>query len=565
MINKIIQLSKILIMDYYQKLDIYDKKTKKINFRKSFTWLLIITTILITFLSYKIISFLMDRGIALIFFKIYFPIVATVFMTQTILVCCNIFFFSKDFQNILYMPIKPIEILIAKFNTILSIIYILEGMLLINPLLIYGILASKIISYYVIIFFILIIFPIFFILIISTIMLFAIQLARLIKNKDVFQVLISMCVTFIIIYSEIYAYKLVFNSNIMNVQITENEEIHAVIMNTDELNFKLKKFDSYFIVINPIINMIETVNIKNVLIEGTKIILINILMFAIFLFLGKLVYFKNLLKNITYVNRKKIVKKNRKIKYREGKIKDSYVKNEFFKIMKNPTFFLQCIVQYIVIIIISLLLINMFMPIIIKIFIEQDAITKLGKNNFIFQCMCIILEILQILFSFNAMSITIVSREGKDAIIMKYIPVSLFKQFIWKNIPQVLINIIPIIGLAVVVNNNTNIRMIYYIIGIILAMILNIVNCILMSIVDLKNPNLNWTTETSIFKNNKNRIYQYLETFVIILMLLYLTKILKNINIFISLTLLMLIIINALIIIIVYIKKNINKLFSKIY
>ena len=37
MINKIIQLSKILIMDYYQKLDIYDKKTKKINFRKSFT------------------------------------------------------------------------------------------------------------------------------------------------------------------------------------------------------------------------------------------------------------------------------------------------------------------------------------------------------------------------------------------------------------------------------------------------------------------------------------------------------------------------------------------------
>ena len=72
MINKIIQLSKILIMDYYQKLDIYDKKTKKINFRKSFTWLLIITTILITFLSYKIISFLMDRGIALIFFKIYF-------------------------------------------------------------------------------------------------------------------------------------------------------------------------------------------------------------------------------------------------------------------------------------------------------------------------------------------------------------------------------------------------------------------------------------------------------------------------------------------------------------
>ena len=71
MINKIIQLSKILIMDYYQKLDIYDKKTKKINFRKSFTWLLIITTILITFLSYKIISFLMDRGIALIFFKIY--------------------------------------------------------------------------------------------------------------------------------------------------------------------------------------------------------------------------------------------------------------------------------------------------------------------------------------------------------------------------------------------------------------------------------------------------------------------------------------------------------------
>ena len=35
---------------------------------------------------------------------------------QTIMLSTNIFYFSKDIENILHLPFKPVEILISKFN-----------------------------------------------------------------------------------------------------------------------------------------------------------------------------------------------------------------------------------------------------------------------------------------------------------------------------------------------------------------------------------------------------------------------------------------------------------------
>lgn len=252
---------------------------------------------------------------------------------------------------------------------------------------------------------------------------------------------------------------------------------------------------------------------------------------------------KNLLKNIAYINKKK----NKK------------------KIIKNPTFFIQCIFQYIFIIIILLFIINLFMPTIINNFQEEDLINKMGINNFALQCMCIIIGIIQIIFTLGNLSITTISREGKNAMVMKYISVPLYKQFIWKNIPQILINIIAIIGMVVVIAINIpQISIVYYLVGILIAMILNIINSFLMTVVDLRKSNLNWITETSAIKDNGNKLYQYVTTIVIILLLMYLTKIFKDVNIVKSFSIIIIILLIILFIINIFIKNNIIKLFKKI-
>ena len=148
MIKKIIELSKIFIKDYFQNLYIFNNNTKKLNKKSSFVWLLIISMIAFTFISYKTINWLNNIGQSILFLKIYFPITATIFMFQAILICSNVFFFSKDLEYILPLPIKPIELLIAKFNNVISITYGMEALFLAVPLIMYGIITVKPIIYY---------------------------------------------------------------------------------------------------------------------------------------------------------------------------------------------------------------------------------------------------------------------------------------------------------------------------------------------------------------------------------------------------------------------------------
>lgn len=564
MIKKINELSKVFIKDYFENLNIFNKDTKKVNVKSIFVWLIIILSFALGYLSYKIIGYLNDIGQPVLFLKIYFPIIATIFMFQAILICSNVFYFSKDLEYILPLPIKPIELLIAKFNNVISIIYGTELIFLGIPLIMYGMLASTSILYYLGMILVLILFPILPVIIINLIMLFVMQLTKFIKNKDIFQIMLVLIITLLLTFAEGYLIKNIFNSNIIEMQITENNEIENAKINTEILNAKLNKINNYFIFINPCIEILTELKIINIFIQLLKLILINIILFLIFIYLGKKLYLNNLLKNIAYINKKKINNKKIKNKYKKNKIKKSYIKNEFKKIIKNPTFFIQYIFQNIFIIIILLLILNAFMPIIIDSF-TSDVITEIGIDNFKLQAICIVLGLIQILFTINNLSITAISREGKSAIFMKYIPVSLYKQFIYKNIPQILINIFMICGiLGVIFINVKNISIIYFIITFFIAMILNIINSYLMLIVNLRKPNLDWITETSVLKDNGNKLYQYVVTIIIILLIMYLVKIFNDVNIKISLLIITLIFIIILFIIKKYVKNNINKLFNKI-
>ena len=561
MIKKIMELSKIFIKDYFQNLYIFNNDTKKINKKSVFTWLLIISVIAVTFMSYKIINWLENRGQAILFLKVYLPIMATIFMFQAILICSSVFFFSKDLEYILPLPIKPIELLIAKFNNVISITYGMEALFLAMPLLIYGIINAKNFIYYLMMIFVLILFPIFLITIICIIMLFVMQLTKFIKNKDLFQILIVIIMSFILTSGVTYLLNSIFNSNVIDIEINKNNETENIQLNSDIFYNKLDKLNNYYIVINPCINLLTNYKLINLL----KLILISIIAFLIFIFLGKLLYLKNLLKNIAYINKKKNNKKIIKNKYKKNKIKKSYIKNEFKKLIKNPTFFIQCIFQYIFLICVLLLITNLIMPTIINSFKEEDVINEIGINNFALQCICTIIIIIQIIFTLGNLSLTAISREGKNAVVMKYIPVSIYKQFLWKNIPQILINTIPIIGMiAVIATNIPKISILYYWAGFLISMILNIINSFLMVVVDLRKPNLDWITETSAIKDNGKKLYQYVITIISCLIFVYFMRIFEDVNIIISLLVIIAILIIILVIINILIKKYINKLFEKI-
>ena len=84
-----------------------------------------------------------------------------------------------------------------------------------------------------------------------------------------------------------------------------------------------------------------------------------------------------------------------------------------------------------------------------------------------------------------------------------------------------------------------------------------------MVLVDFYKPNLKWKTEYETVKND-NKLFQYVLTIFIILILVYFNKIFKDLNLNISCFLIILILVLLIFIINKIIKININKLFEKI-
>ena len=417
--KKIISVSKVLCKDYFEKLPIF--KTKDSAQGKLFKICAIIAIIGIAFLSYYIIDFLEQTGKPEIFLNAYLLFMAIIIIFQQIVASTNIYYFSKDLEYILPFPLKPTELLIARFNMLISISYTSIIMFVLPSLLIYGMIAATSLLYYLGMIIVLVSFPIFFALIISIIMLFIMQLTKIIKNKDIFQLIVMTILTWALMTFAMQAIGSIF-SNVEEIdKIFQGENINLI----EIINNKIENINNYLLTINPSVKILIGNNILKNLIEIIKIIFVNLSAVIIFIFIGKKLYLKNILKNIEKININKIKKKKIKNKYKKNKKEKSYIKNEFNQLIKNPTFFMQCIFSNILIIITLLTIVISMYPSLIAVIQNEEVAQQMPQFKIDISVLTIIIVIMQIIYTFSNLSITAISRKGKNAFFIKYIPISL--------------------------------------------------------------------------------------------------------------------------------------------
>ena len=553
-IKNIFNLTKIFFKNSFQNPYIIDPKTNKINKKSIFVWLILIVMAGISFLSYEVINELVKVGQPILFLNIFFLLFMMIIIFQIILASTNVYFFSKDLEVLLPLPLKSEELLISKFNTIVVNLYFSELIFAFFPLIIYGICTYAGIIYYVYLFLILLIFPILPTLFISIITMFFMKLSKFIKNKDAFQIIITLIFIFIMFGVEFKLGSTIINKFDNNSNINTEE----VVETFNQFNEKIKNVYKYFLEINPTIEIIKNYNKLNSIFNLLKIIFIDLLFLILFIFIGKKYYLKNILKNNNNYYLNKIQKNNFQKKCKKITIKKSYIKKEFKLLFKNPIFFMQFIL------IISLIIITIFTFPNLKAILTSDILGDEIDFSIDLNVICLVLGIIQFIFTISNVSITSISREGKNANYMKFIPVSFFKQFIYKSIPQIIINMLltfVILILLKVILPEFN--LIYLFLIFIIANLFNIINSELMVVVDLYKPNLNWKADYEAIKNN-NKLFQYVLTILIILILIYFNKIFDKLNLIISCLLIILILIILIFIINIIIKININKLFKKI-
>ena len=327
-----------------------------------------------------------------------------------------------------------------------------------------------------------------------------------------------------------------------------------------EANGMVDLLKGYFPTLDYAISSLTSDSSYVALFEVLKILILTIIGTFAYIFIAQKIYFKGLVGNLFSSSKRKTVKIDEK-KYKDSRLYKSYIAKEFKCLIRNPIFFLQCLLPAVLIPILMIALVVLEMKNYNASLINEQ-LKSFNTNTYIIAC--VILSVIQFFSMFIYISITAISRDGKNAVFMKYIPVSLYKQYIYKCIPNIVMGSITSIISIVVANIILKLDMLMIVLVFIAAIIMNVAESIILIIIDLKRPKLEWDSEYAVVKQNFNLIFPMIISMIAIFIIILAGVFLTNINVYIGIIILSLIFAIILYFANMYLYKNQNRLASRI-
>lgn len=541
-------LTKILLKSSFN----INNNKKGFGFGKLILYILVYGYIagLFSYVSYMAISQLMLFNQEILFVNLCFSGIIVFGVIHTLFTSLNLLYFSKDIENLLPLPISPIKIIMAKFNCLIVAQYFIILALLVPVLIVYGVLLKCNMLYYLIAVIVSLLIPVVPVLLSSLLIIIVMKFTKIIKSKEAVQYVSVFCTIVLIIIMQ------AFFGSTDKTQVSDAELAEMLISQSDAINNSSQMFFTIKPALNSILNYNNLEGLKSLIILSGETLLVY---FVICSIVSK-TYIKTVTK-FSSMGNKKGKKLDTYKDFEKSKLWKTYLKKEFKLLVRNPIFFMQCVLPSIIFPAIFSLPIFVAVkdsdPDIMKIyteFLSGDINTSIG--------VAVILIIILMLYMFNFIAITAISREGKDSVFMKRIPVPLYKQVLYKILPGIILNIIPliyVIFVAKVIVKGLNFDIIIF--TSIIATLCNILNNYLMILIDLKNPKLNWTTEYAVVKQNFNMIFQFI---IMVIQAGIIIAICSYFNLQNSIICLIVLFSIAIAIVIKYIKTNENKIFSKI-
>ena len=96
----------------------------------------------------------------------------------------TVFYYSNDIEMLLPLPLKPAQIISAKFLTVLITQYVMSSFILLPIFITYGLKSGAFITYYIYMIFIYLLFPIVPLVLASLLMTVIMRYTNIAKNKD---------------------------------------------------------------------------------------------------------------------------------------------------------------------------------------------------------------------------------------------------------------------------------------------------------------------------------------------------------------------------------------------
>lgn len=467
-----------------------DKRRKLILKTLSFLvifFIFIPCALLTTLFVYNSTKTLVGVGLDTFGLELIFYVISLFSIFFGIFVILNELYFSNDLEHLLPWPLKPFQIVLAKFSAtyigenIMQIIFIIASLV--------GFFLAKSLGFLNIILAItgaifLMVLPMVYCSIISIIIM---RFTRFIKNKDLVQK-VTMFIIFIILLA------------LLGIVISlQNFNLESFVNNITNLSKRdLSIFNIIFINV-PL--FIEAINSGNIL-SFIYYLLVNVIAIIITAIVANLWYYKGLV-NLS-INRSSMSTKDANSLAEESKQERatySYFLKEMRILYRTPTFYTHCIISNFLWPIFFIAIVKVLSPTTNASYIRGNYLINPHIRLFM---LVFIIGISAFVTALNSISSNSISREGKHFQFMKSIPLSYKSQLNVKASIGIFMAILGVMIFFIPTCLFLRVPLLDIIIYVILGILSSTFTSYLGLYIDSVQPKLVWDDELSVLRENYN-------------------------------------------------------------
>lgn len=428
-----------------------------------------------------------------------FLMTAVIIFLFSIFAIPSVYYFSKDIDHLLVLPIKPEVILTSKLAVCIVYEYLFAAAVLV-PMYISFILqiGFSFLSFlcFLIIFFTLPIYP----LVLSSVLTMVImRFVPFFNNRDRFNLIGGIIVVAAALGLSFW------------MQTMETEDMSAVLMALMDGNNSLMQFGTMLF---PFVPSAALSCFHGDLLQLLLYLGITAISLVVFLICGKLLYFKGAIGGSETSHSRHTFDQKQLSESRHHSVFRTYLIKEFKILFRTPVFFTNCVLTALLMpIILTVAVYTSLQGMDLRAFITPQWLESIPN------LWCYVLVISFLVGSFmggiNMISSTAISREGTNAYFMKFIPVPVETQAFAKAACGIIISAVSgwllLIPLHLVLSYPIYLDLIFVVGSLVSVIMTNLFGIL----IDLLRPKLVWEQEAAAVKQNLNGVISILLSFLL--------------------------------------------------
>lgn len=428
-----------------------------------------------------------------------FLMTAVIIFLFSIFAIPSVYYFSKDIDHLLVLPIKPEVILTSKLAVCIVYEYLFAAAVLV-PMYISFVLqiGFSFLSFlcFLVIFLTLPIYP----LVLSSVLTMVImRFVPFFNNRDRFNLIGGIIVVAAALGLSFW------------MQTMETEDMSAVLMALMDGNNSLMQFGTMLF---PFVPSAALSCFHGDLLQLLLYLGITAISLVVFLICGKLLYFKGAIGGSETSHSRHTFDQKQLSESRHHSVFRTYLIKEFKILFRTPVFFTNCVLTALLMpIILTVAVYTSLQGMDLRAFITPQLLE--GIPNL----WCYVLVISFLVGSFmggiNMISSTAISREGTNAYFMKFIPVPVETQAFAKAACGIIISAVSgwllLIPLHLVLSYPIYLDLIFVVGSLVSVIMTNLFGIL----IDLLRPKLVWEQEAAAVKQNLNGVISILLSFLL--------------------------------------------------